>query len=108
MQLHSLTIEFLFNYEGTTLHISDSILQPYCRAFTQHGRERPEELNLLVAFVQPAVRVCELPSDLLEVRASVEEVQRIRVEDRENGVFFDGDLHIYTTHPSESRNPKRL
>ena len=42
--------------------------------------------------------LCDL-CDLLEVRASVEEVQRIRVEDCENGVFFDGDLHIYTVGP---------
>lgn len=46
-------------------------------------------------FIQPARRIPELPCDLLEVGAGVEQILCVWVEDGEYSGFFHRDVHVY-------------
>jgi hypothetical protein len=101
VQLDSLAVQLLLEKKGVTLHIFDQLFNISRWPLAKHRGECPEQLNAFILrfhgqyfgvnkkesylIIKTTFRIPQLPGNLFQIGASVEQVMGVWMKDREYG-----------------------
>ena len=118
MQLHTFSIELLFDEEGFPLHLFDAILE-FRGSPAKHRGESPEEVCPFILRIisgmpearvgvpylvtEPPFWIPQTPCNFLQVRTGIVQVLCIRMEYAKHGRIFNGYGHIFAGFGQRSK-----